>query len=321
MAANPKRKYNTGKIKKFVIFLFLAVLFWVLTKFSREYTATVDASIRYKSIPNETLLAENNPEEVSFDLTTNGFEFFYYRLKQPVININISDYYTKGHKTVAIPDAQLIGLISGQLNKNLSVKNVSLDSLKVNLEILVSKKIPVFSKAEITFKRGFMSLDTLQVKPDSVQISGPSEVVKKVDSITTKGETYKNIDTDFSENIELEVPKGTSLSVSPQEVSISLNVQEFTQKEITLPIQVINLPRETIIKLIPEVTKVSFNIPVKDFNTVSKNDFRLFCDYSKKNEKENFMLTQFSKKPAGIRDVEIKDKKIDFLIFKQESKE
>ena len=69
------------------------------------------------------------------------------------------------------------------------------------------------------------------------------------------------------------------------------------------------------------MTKVSFNVPVKAFNSVSKNDFRLFCDYSKKNEKENFMLTQLSKRPTGIRDVEIKDKKIDFLIFKQESKE
>ncbi|HBY67319.1 MAG: hypothetical protein CMC07_01360 [Flavobacteriaceae bacterium] len=321
MATKPKRKYNTGKIKKFLIFLFLAVLFWVLTKFSREYTATVDASIRYTSIPNETLLAENNPEEVSFDLTTNGFEFFYYKLKQPLITINISKYYTKGNKTVTIPDAQLIGLISGQLNKNLSVKNVSLDALKVNLELLVSKKIPVFSKAEISFKKGFMSLDTLEVKPDSVQISGPSETIKKFDSITTKVKTYKNIDTNFSEDIALELPEVNSLSVTPQEVSISLNVQEFTQKEITLPIQVINLPRDTIIKLIPEVTKVSFNVPVKAFNSVSKNDFRLFCDYSKKNEKENFMLTQLSKRPTGIRDVEIKDKKIDFLIFKQESKE
>ena len=303
MATKPKRKYNTGKIKKFLIFLFLAVLFWVLTKFSREYTATVDASIRYTSIPNETLLAENNPEEVSFDLTTNGFEFFYYKLKQPLITINISKYYTKGNKTVTIPDAQLIGLISGQLNKNLSVKNVSLDALKVNLELLVSKKIPVFSKAEISFKKGFMSLDTLEVKPDSVQISGPSEAIKKFDSITTKVKTYKNIDTNFSEDIALELPEVNSLSVTPQEVSISLNVQEFTQKEI------------------PEVTKVSFNVPVKAFNSVSKNDFRLFCDYSKKNEKENFMLTQLSKRPTGIRDVEIKDKKIDFLIFKQESKE
>jgi hypothetical protein len=212
-------------------------------------------------------------------------------------------------------------LISGQLNKNLSVKNVSLDALKVNLELLVSKKIPVFSKAEISFKKGFMSLDTLEVKPDSVQISGPSETIKKFDSITTKVKTYKNIDTNFSEDIALELPEVNSLSVTPQEVSISLNVQEFTQKEITLPIQVINLPRDTIIKLIPEVTKVSFNVPVKAFNSVSKNDFRLFCDYSKKNEKENFMLTQLSKRPTGIRDVEIKDKKIDFLIFKQESKE
>ncbi|WP_158548361.1 CdaR family protein [Marixanthomonas ophiurae] len=299
----------------------MAILFWVLTKFSREYTATVDASIVYKSIPNETLLAENNPEELSFDLTTNGFEFFYYKIKQPVITINISDYYTKGNKTIAITDIQLTSLISNQLDKNLSVKNLSLNDLKVHLELLVSKKIPVFSKAKLSYKKGYMSLDTLKIKPDSVQLSGPSEIIKKIDSIPTKSKNFNDIDEDFQETIEVALPDIPSLSVSPKEAELSIKVQEFTQKQITLPIEVINLPQGTIIKLIPEVTIISFNVPVKDFNKISKNDFRLFCDFSNKNEKENFMLTQFSKKPIDIRDVEIKDEKIDFLIFKQDSEE
>ncbi|UAB81160.1 hypothetical protein INR76_13810 [Marixanthomonas sp. SCSIO 43207] len=321
MTSKPQKKYNTGKIKKFLFFLFLAILFWVLTKFSREYTATVDATIIYKSIPNETLLTENNPEELSFDLTTNGFEFLYYKLKNPTVTIQISDYYQKGNKTVTLSDAQLTSLISSQLDKNLTVKNVSIDTLKINLELLVSKKVPVFSKAEIDYREGFMSLETLQIKPDSVQVSGPLEVINAIDSIPTISKKYTGIDSNFSETIKIETPDATSVSITPETVSISLNVQEFTQKEITLPIQIINLPPETIVKLIPKVTKVTFNVPIKSYNTISEKDFRITCDFSKRNRTENFMLIQFSKKPDGIRDIELKDKKIDFLIFKNGSEE
>lgn len=321
MTSKPQKKYNTGKIKKFLFFLFLAILFWVLTKFSREYTATVDATIIYKSIPNETLLTENNPEELSFDLTTNGFEFLYYKLKNPTVTIQISDYYQKGNKTVTLSDAQLTSLISSQLDKNLTVKNVSIDTLKINLELLVSKKVPVFSKAEIDYREGFMSLETLQIKPDSVQVSGPLEVINAIDSIPTISKKYTGIDSNFSETIKIETPDATSVSITPETVSISLNVQEFTQKEITLPIQIINLPPETIVKLIPKVTKVTFNVPIKSYNTISEKDFRITCDFSKRNRTENFMLVQFSKKPDGIRDIELKDKKIDFLIFKNDSEE
>lgn len=321
MTSKPQKKYNTGKIKKFLFFLFLAILFWVLTKFSREYTATVDATIIYKSIPNETLLTENNPEELSFDLTTNGFEFLYYKLKNPTVTIQISDYYQKGNKTVTLSDAQLTSLISSQLDKNLTVKNVSIDTLKINLELLVSKKVPVFSKAEIDYREGFMSLETLQIKPDSVQVSGPLEVINAIDSIPTISKKYTGIDSNFSETIKIETPDATSVSITPETVSISLNVQEFTQKEITLPIQIINLPPETIVKLIPKVTKVTFNVPIKSYNTISEKDFRITCDFSKRNRTENFMLIQFSKKPDGIRDIELKDKKIDFLIFKNDSEE
>lgn len=321
MTSKPQKKYNTGKIKKFLFFLFLAILFWVLTKFSREYTATVDATIIYKSIPNETLLTENNPEELSFDLTTNGFEFLYYKLKNPTVTIQISDYYQKGNKTVTLSDAQLTSLISSQLDKNLTVKNLSIDTLKINLELLVSKKVPVFSKAEIDYREGFMSLETLQIKPDSVQVSGPLEVINAIDSIPTISKKYTGIDSNFSETIKIETPDATSVSITPETVSISLNVQEFTQKEITLPIQIINLPPETIVKLIPKVTKVTFNVPIKSYNTISEKDFRITCDFSKRNRTENFMLIQFSKKPDGIRDIELKDKKIDFLIFKNDSEE
>lgn len=321
MAPKPKKKYNTNKIKKFLFFLFLAVLFWVLTKFSREYTATITSSIVYKSIPNETLLAENNPEELSFDLTTNGFEFLYYKFKHPTIKVNVSDYYKKGNKTVTVSDTQLKSLISGELDKNLSVKNLSIDTLKINLEILVSRKVPVFSRAELEFKKGYTSLDTLKIKPDSVQISGPSEIINKYDSLPTVSKEFKNIDSNFSETLEIETPDAPSISISPKEVSLTLKVEEFTQKEITLPIQVINLPSGTIIKLIPKVTKVTFNVPIKTFNAISENDFEIICDFSKRNKKENFMITQFSKKPLDIRDVEIKDKKIDFLIFKQNDQE
>lgn len=321
MTSKPQKKYNTGKIKKFLFFLFLAILFWVLTKFSREYTATVDATIIYKSIPNETLLTENNPEELSFDLTTNGFEFLYYKLKNPTVTIQISDYYQKGNKTVTLSDAQLTSLISSQLDKNLTVKNVSIDTLKINLELLVSKKVPVFSKAEIDYREGFMSLETLQIKPDSVQVSGPLEVINAIDSIPTISKKYTGIDSNFSETIKIETPDATSVSITPETVLISLNVQEFTQKEITLPIQIINLPPETIVKLIPKVTKVTFNVPIKSYNTISEKDFRITCDFSKRNRTENFMLVQFSKKPDGIRDIELKDKKIDFLIFKNDSEE
>ncbi|WP_165805967.1 CdaR family protein [Marixanthomonas spongiae] len=292
----------------------------MLTKFSREYTATVDANIVYKSIPNETLLAENNPETLSFDLTTNGFEFFYYQLKQPEITVNLAEYYKKGNKTVTIGNAQLVNLIENQLDEDFSIKNLSLDTLSINLELLVSKKVPVVSKAGLNFKKGYMSLDSISIKPDSVQISGPREVIDTIASVFTKTENFKNIDSDFSEKVAVTVPDAPSLSVVPKEVKLSLRVQEFTQKQVTLPIEVINLPQRTIIKLIPEVTTVSFNVPVKNFNKVSETDFKLLCDFSERNPKGNFMLTQLSKRPSGIRDVEIKDKKIDFLIFKNDSK-
>ena len=77
-----KRFYNlfkNSKLKGIFFFLLLATVFWVLTKFSRQYTATAKATIHYLNIPEATQIKDDNLKKIDFNLTTSGFEFLYYR--------------------------------------------------------------------------------------------------------------------------------------------------------------------------------------------------------------------------------------------------
>ncbi|MDX1784020.1 MAG: hypothetical protein R3361_07665, partial [Aequorivita vladivostokensis] len=91
---------------------------------------------------------------------------------------------------------------------------------------------------------------------------------------------------------------------------------EFSQGKFTLPVQVINLPPDMDIKLVSPNVTVSFDVSVNDFADISKENFRVICDYSKRNKEENFMLPTLEKKPSNIQNVVFEPKKIDFLVFK-----
>ena len=95
-----------------------------------------------------------------------------------------------------------------------------------------------------------------------------------------------------------------------------MDVKEFTQKELTLPIEIINLPEGVTIKLIPEISTIRFDVSVDDFRNTVENEFRLVCDYSERNEQENFIIPRLLNQPEDVLNIEILDKKIDFLIFK-----
>lgn len=308
--------FKRSKIKSFLFFLLLAMLFWTLTKFAKEYTATVTATVTYYNPPNDTLLSKEHPDEVSFDLTGNGFGFLFYKFRNPEVRIDLSEYYREGTTEIVIPKNELVKVTTAQLKKSIAVKNIAPEQLVIPLDAIVSKKVPVISRATISFQNGYQALDSLHSVPDSVLVSGPSRYVYTLDSIVTENRSFNKVQGDISENVSLIVADSLRLKLSPEKVRISITVDEFAEKQMAIPVEVINLPEGTTIKLIPKMITVTFNASVRNFKAISRDSLRIICDYNERNSEENFMIPKLIKAPKGIVNAEFSTKKIDYLIFK-----
>ena len=314
-----KRFYNpftNSKLKEIFFFLLLATVFWVLTKFSKQYTATTSATIHYLNIPEATQIKDDNLKKIDFNLTTSGFEFLYYKFKNPIIDIDLKNFYIAGEKNIIIPKVELMGLVSSKLNTDLAIRNLPNDKLVVSLDAIISKKIPVIAKTRFTYRNGFRALDSLMIEPDSALVSGPASYLDKMNFVETVLISQDNIDKALSQSVMLIGNENTKVSIDPMEVHVSLNVAEFTQKRMVVPIELTNVPEEIIVKLIPTTITVTFNVSVEDFNQIAASDFKLVCDFNERNLDEDFILLKLEKGPPRIYNIELSTKKIDYLIFK-----
>lgn len=316
MAKGFFRNGKNAKAKRLLFFLFLATIFWVLTKFSREFTSTMHAKINYENIPDTAALAENNTKEITFDLTANGFEILFYKFKKPSIPIQVGQYYTKEEHGFKLGKTELLRLVSSNFNRNLAIKNISLDELDVRLDPIILKRVKVIPNTDIRYKVGFKAVDSFIVIPDSVTISGPSGILKNIKSIRTDVISLENVEKNISEAVGVVSDTEDIVSIKPDKVKVKLEVAEFSQVKFTLPVEVINLPPNMEIKLVPKTVTVTFDVSVNDFTKVSKENFRLVCDYTERNKEENFMLPFFEKTPENVHNVMVEPKKVDFLIFK-----
>lgn len=316
MAKGILKNYKSSKLKLFLFFLFVATLFWFLTKFSKDFTSEMTAKINYTNLPETIALSENNIHQITFDLTANGFEILFYKFKKPAIDISIGEYYSKEKDGFTIPKSQFFRMVAAIFNRNLAIKNLSVENLKVNLDPIVLKKVKVIAKTDLSFKNGFKAVDSIIIVPDSVTISGPSGSLKAIKAVETELVSKKDIDNNISEKIAIESPSNEVNTINPKKVTVNLAVAEFSQGQYTLPVEVINLPPNTEIKLIPQTISVSFDMSVIDFPSVTEDGFRIVCDYSKRNTDENFMLPILEKKPKGARNITFRPKKIDFLLVK-----
>lgn len=311
-----KHSRKNLKPKRFLAFLGLAILFWILTKFSKEYTATVDAQFAYENVPEEAVLAAQNEENVSFDMMGNGFEFLLYKLKTPTVTIDVAEYYDTNGKSATVPNAELSRIITTQLKRKLAVQNISLNMLVIPLTQVVSKKVAIRAVTELGYKQGYKLVDKIIIQPDSVVISAPEELLKDISEVNTVLYTASEVDSKIEGEVALDFTAENNQSISVKKVRIIANVEEFTQKQLTIPVGIENLPVGTTLKLLPDNITISFDVSIKRFNSITEEDFRVYCDYASRNVAENFMLPILASKPEGLLNIEMSERKIDYLVFK-----
>lgn len=316
MAKRIFKKYSKTKIKRFLIFLALASVLWILTKFGRDFSSQMEAKIAYYNLPETAVLAENNTEKLNFDLTANGFEILFYKFKKPVITIDVEEYYIKKIDSFSVDKNDLLQKLETTFNKYFEIRNLSPDPLWVKLDPIILKEIPITADIEIEFKKGFRPIDDFVLEPNVITISGPKGVLEEIDSIYTKNYSFKRVDKDISISLEVASPSPEIVAITPEEVDFSWTVSEFSEGEFKLPVEVINLPPGVELKLVPSNLTLTFDMSIEDFKKVTPDNFRVVCDYSKRNREDNFMIPELIKKPNEAVNVMIDPKKIEFYVFK-----
>ena len=316
MAKTFKNPFKNSKLKAFIVFLFLASVFWMLTKFSKQDVASVGATISFVNIPQGYMLDENTIQDFSFNVNATRFEFLGYVFKKPSIKIDVGAFFNETTNTARVDGATLEKLILNQVVDDGFVTQLSLPELMITLEPLSFKKVPILGQVSISYDVGFDALGPLQIKPDSVTITGSKQLLDTIVSITTTPLELFDISASFRQAISVESISNSTATISPKTVTISQNVSEFSQKILMVPVTMINQPSQGNFKLLPASIRVAFNVPVDRFNEITLEDFTIICDYNSRDREDNFLIPVVQQMPANITGVEMETKKIDLLIFK-----
>tara|TARA_B100000809_G_scaffold266880_1_gene332486 strand:- start:11705 stop:12655 length:951 start_codon:yes stop_codon:yes gene_type:complete len=316
MSASKTNKAKKGKPKMFLLFLFITTFIWFISKFSRDYTSNLEAKIHYINAPLGVILSGKNYHLVTFDFTTSGFDFLYYKLNQPIVTIDLQKYFKKGASSFIISTSEFKRIITSQLKNDIIVNNVSIENMEVLLDKLKTKKVKVSLSENIQFKNGFKSIGEFEISPDSIAISGPTKHLDTLTEIKTELLELTNVNENIATTVNLNISNDTTISYSQESVNLLVSVKEFTQKSLLVPVIVNNLPSDLSIRLVPENVTIRFDVSMEDYNKITANDFMIMCDFDKTNYQKDFMIPHLIKQPESIINFEIQENKINYLIFK-----
>jgi hypothetical protein len=239
-----------------------------------------------------------------------------YSLKRKKLNYSLADLErSKGSEYYSITKSKINNL-QAQLPAEVIVLSVKPDTLYFDLGIKKSKKVKIIANVNLQFKPGFNLIKKYTIEPKFVTISGPTKFVDSIEVVEADLLELKDVSASIDVKVKL-LNKFKTITFSTDYINIIGEVAKITEGSFDLPFNVINLPGKQIISTFPKVVKVVYQVPIKDYNKITKNSFVVQCDYLETvNNNLEYLIPKIVEKPDVLFDVKVVPGKIEFLIKK-----
>jgi len=106
-------------------------------------------------------------------------------------------------------------------------------NLNVDVKVEVAKEVPLAFSVKGTPAKDFVETGR-QITPEKVLITGPPEVVTKIEELKVEQASIDNITSNFEMQRKIMLPNGVKLYNSPQEAVVSVTVEQLKDREIAI---------------------------------------------------------------------------------------
>ena len=304
------------KIKPFLFFLFLAASIWFLTKFSKPLVAVFNMDLIYQGLPEQTMLSADAPKQIQISVKANGFKLIAEYFKTKALSVDLSAGRVVEDDKIRFNQDQLLALCYRKMPQA-GMISMETKELIVSLDRMSAKTVHVKFNGSLSLAQGYKMMDSALINPRSITIYGPSELIDSITEIKTRYVDLTELKSGKVQSLALEPLEGEALSRSQDSIQWSAEILEFTQKQITLPVEIVNVPKGMSLQIFPEAMTLTIEIPVEAFGQYDRSNFSLICDYNERISEDSFMIPKLKNIPERVFKPELSHKKVDYVEFTQ----
>ncbi|MGQ0829568.1 MAG: CdaR family protein [Bacteroidota bacterium] len=287
---------------------------------SKEYTMAVNFPVSYVNLPEDKVIANHLPEIINIEIRSSGFNLMMYKLKRRRETILIDIHGSKplrSKNNFYLYTGDELDKITAQFSNHIRVLEISPDTIFLNFNKKVTKRVPVKANITLYFDHQYQQTDSIQLTPAFIDISGAADVVDKIDHVETVPVNFKNVSKPLTLKLNILIsPDIKQVELSQSTVQATINVTKFTEASIELPVEVENLPDGYGLKTFPDKVVIKYNVAFNDYGKINALQFRAVVDYEKIESGNNKLKVHLVKSPAEIRSVKLNPEKVEYIIRK-----
>ena len=277
----------------------LATILWLFVISGDQYTMIIDFPIEARNLNAQKAYLKEVPNYAAVMLKGKGRDLFKAFILQKYAGFKLvldlegisqeyefylNNYFEKNPRRVVLPSSYKLSF----------VEVVYPNRIKISLDEVMKKTVPVSSNLLISLKDGYTQVGLIKFYPDSVNIVGPKAELDRINNINTIKDTLTNLSYAFNSGLNLILPNRL-INCSHTEVQCYLDIQQISERIIVdIPVKVINKVKG--IRVFPSPQTVSLTVigGAIQISRIKSDDILVNVDFNSWSIKQNFYEPQVS---------------------------
>lgn len=298
----------------FFAFVLLSFGFWLLQSLQQEYEIEISIPVRYKNIPPDVSFTETPPQEIVARVKDKGSVLLNYSFGRSFapIETNMKNQAEKSD-SLSISKKTIESDIQKQLLATTSLIGFEPQRIEAAYSKRIKKDIPVVFNGIVQTNPGFHVSGDIIISPSTISVFASDVVLDTLNQAKTVFTEIKKGNKTISRTVQLQ--KVSEATFDPTSVTVTIPIEEFTEKTLEIPVICTDLPSQYILRTFPSVAKVTCSIPLSRFKDLSEDAFEI--KFSFKDLEQNVSGTlpiHLTKKPDWVSSATIVPDKIEFIL-------
>jgi len=262
------------KLNIFIASVIFAVILWGSISLSDIFYTNVDVKLTLTNFPQGYTTGSPLPEKIQLRVKGQGWR---------LVSINVgpeTEFRVSVGSDSGIHNLNLYNYLESNrwLLSDVEIINILPDSIRFFVERIISKKLPVISGLELEYKPGYGLASDIIFKPDSVVVTGPISLLRKMNQIKTVDKSLSPLDS--RTEIEVNLLRMNGFVYNANLIEVILDIQRIVDKQFdNIEVNVLDIPPRKEVVLLPN--KIGFNVRggIDILGKLEPDQFRAFIRY------------------------------------------
>lgn len=294
-----------------IIAALFGVMAWASVSLREQYVVTVTAPFVLEDIPDGWAVRSPLPPSMQLRFRGDGWRLATMLMGGVPRLVFSAGTLLPGNKPITFNDvAERVLLTPG-----IQLLDVKPDSVRIDLDRSVRKRVPVVLDCIASFREGYGQVGPTSVAPDSVTITGAESLLRGVESWKTEHRAFENLRAPLDASVPLTPPGAQVFAFSAPSVRVSIWVEPFAEKVFSgIPVDVTGVPPNREVILIPPRIELVVRAGIKQLSMLSQPDFHVSASYARIAADSTGAVDAEVAAPPGVQVVSKRPDHIQYIV-------